>query len=179
MNKLFAIIVVTMLGAGISACKPGDPQEKDTYKVKGIGAPLTNDEYNKLTPLQQYQVANRLMSTLFKGVPAQEFFDVLSIDGKPEDLQVSETYTNFINKIQKELDTPLENKDSIYNAIVGDTENPGKYTFSSETRMPMELPLAYLYELPISDEFYARWMSYKLMNTILFSPAEIIHWYFR
>ena len=174
MNKLFAIIVVTMLGAGISACKPGDPQEKDTYKVKGIGAPLTNDEYNKLTPLQQYQVANRLMSTLFKGVPAQEFFDVLSIDGKPEDLQVSETYTNFINKIQKELDTPLENKDSIYNAIVGDTENPGKYTFSSETRMPMELPLAYLYELPISDEFYARWMSYKLMNTILFSPAEEI-----
>ncbi len=156
------------------SCKPGSPEEKNTYKAQGSAASLSEAEYNSLTALEQYQVANRLLATFFKGVPAQEFFDVSTMTGNEADLRVADGSTGYISNIKDQLNTHLENRQSYYTKVVGDGDIPGRYQFSSEARTPMEYPLAYMYELPLSDEFYARWIAYKLMNTILFSPAEEI-----
>ena len=173
-KKIVGLIGISCALLAMVACKPGSPQEKDTYKAQGAAAALSESEYNRLTPLQQYQVSNRLMAAFFKGVPAQEFFDASTISDSEADLRLSDNGADYITKIKEKLTFNLENRRSYYTKVVGDAENPGRYEFSNEERVPMEYPLAYLYELPLSDEFYARWIAYKLMNTILFSPAEEI-----
>ena len=175
MNKLLSFISISVLGAGLVACSPGTPEDKGTFTPTGSAAELTNQEFNNLTPTQQYQVANKLMATFFKGVPADEYFVPASITSDPNDLIVTNAGVDFIGEVKAQLDLPLKNKDDIYRTVVGDDAEgiPGKYNFRGG-REGIEVPLAYLYELPLSDEFFARWMAYKLANTILFSPAEEI-----
>ena len=179
MNKLLSFISIAVLGAGIVACSPGTPDDKGTFTPTGSAAELSNQEFNNLTPTQQYQVANKLMATFFKGVPADEFFVPASITSDPNDLVVTNAGVDFIGEVKAQLSLPLKNKDETYTLIVGspatETEPAisGKYNFGGG-REEIEIPLAYLYELPLSDEFFARWMAYKLANTILFSPAEEI-----
>jgi len=117
------------------------------------------------------------MATFFKGVAADDFFVPSSITANAAELQVSNFGINFISEAKTLLNQPVQDKNAIYATIVGapatatEAAIPAKYTFR---RREMELPSAYLYELPLSDEFFARWMAYKLANTILFSPGEEI-----
>lgn len=140
---------------------------------------LTDEAYNALSPLKQYQVANKLLGSMFKGLPAAEFFDVSTMGGAEQNLVALPDTRDFISKTRQALTQVITNRDEIFTLIVGSpaTETspatPGKYNFRGG-REEIEIPLAYLYELPLSDEFYARWMAYKLTNTILFSPAEEI-----
>jgi len=113
------------------------------------------------------------MATFFKGVPADDFFVPSSVTANEADLQVSNFAVNFISETKALLGQPIQNKNEIYKRIVGSVPDgiTANYDFS---RLEMEFPSAYLYELPLSDEFFARWMAYKLANTILFSPGEEI-----
>ncbi len=179
LRKLVGLLGASLALLALISCKPGSPEEKNTYKAHGAGAELSASEYNNMPPLQQYQVANRLLSALFRGVPAKEFFDPNTFtSGKEADLRVDPDHVEYIQQIKEKLGSHLENRDVIYTKVVGDTTVqptiPGLYQFSSDERTPMELPLAYMYELPLSDEYFARWIAYNLMNTILFSPAEEI-----
>jgi len=173
MNKLLSFLSIAVLGSGLAACSPGTPDDKGTLTPQGSAAELSDTEYNNLTETQQYQVANKLMATFFKGVPADEFFVPSTITADPAELQVANYGVDFIGETKAQLKLPIQNKNEIYTTIVGSAADgiPAKYRFS---RRAMEFPSAYLYELPLSDEFFARWMAYKLANTILFSPAEEI-----
>lgn len=177
MNKLLSFLCIGALGSGLVACSPGTPDDKGVLTPQGNAAELSDTEFNNLSEIQQYQVANKLMATFFKGVPADDFFVPTSITANAADLQISNYGVDFISETKAQLKLPIQNKSEIYSTIFGspatDTEPAveGKYNFS---RPEMEFPSAYLYELPLSDEFFARWMAYKLANTILFSPAEEI-----
>ncbi len=124
------------------------------------GLSLYNDQFNALSPENQYLVANNLMGTLFKGVAAKDFFDftagteTLSAPGG----------VNFISKTQTALGTPLDNRE--YYLDIVDL----KYDFDASI-YPQQYPLAHLHVLPLSKDFFDYWMAYKLANTILFSPA--------
>jgi hypothetical protein len=179
MRKTLSVVVAAVLGLGLTACDPGVPQESDKYQLEGSADQLTTDEYNKLTPLEQYQVANKVMSALHRGIPANEFFEPDSITSDPATLKVAVEYKGFLGTLKKDLAQPTPGTQELYTKVVGDLEKGivGKYDFSAENglkRRKVEIPLAFLYELPLGDEFFARWMAYKLVNTILFSPAEEI-----
>lgn len=184
MNKYTRSVVFALLGTGVVACSPGNPEETGALTPKGSAAPLTQKEYESLTPLQRYKVANKLMGTFFKGVSADEFFVPSSITRDEATLVTANAADNYVNTVKDRLNIPLQDtqKTEIYNTIVGipvSEDNPvaipGKYVFTdSDVRIHMEFPSAYIYELPLSNEFFARWMAYKLTNTILFSAGEEI-----
>jgi len=177
MNKLLCFLGIAVLGSGLIACSPGTPDDKGTLTPGGSAAQLSDKEYNNLTEVQQYQVANKLMATFFKGIPADDFFVPSTITANAAELQVSNFGINFISEAKVLLNQPVQDKNAIYATIMGKAATvteaaiPAKYGFR---RVEMEFPSAYLYELPLSDEFFARWMAYKLANTILFSPGEEI-----
>lgn len=216
MKKQLNLVVAASIALGIVACSPGSPTPTGVNSLKGSAAQLDSASYAALTPLQQYQVANKLTSALFTGVPAKEFFVAGSIGADTSKLAVSDKYSNFLNKVRKDLDTPLleeptpdlanpkadpwakdprkptkiplssdsstrsRSKNEIVNLIEGNSDlvpvKAAKYTFSdvggdSGNSRSVQYPLAYIYETPLSDDFFARWMAYKLVNTIMFSPA--------
>ncbi len=123
-------------------------------------ASLTNEEYTALSDEEKYSVANKLLSTLYKGVSVKEFFDIrdgiraLTLDDGRD----------FISKLKTTLSTPLDNLEYYLSKV------EQNHDFDS-TRRPQQYPLAMLFELPLSKDYFDAWMAYRLANTILFSPA--------
>ena len=120
---------------------------------------LSDEEYNALTEEEKFAVSNKAMGTLFKGVPADEFFD-LSGGVAATALQSNE---NYVTKIENDLLTAV-NLGQYRNLIAQ------KYEFDSD-REAIQYQLALLYEVPLSRTYFEIWMAYQLSNTILFSPA--------
>ena len=164
MNQYTKFIFITLLGSSVIACSPASsPDETGELSPTGSAAPLTTAEYDNLTALQKYQVANKLMGTFFKGVSADEFFVPSSITSDETTLVVSNVGDDYVQSVRNSLNVPLQTdeKTAIYTDIVGapatDTEPAvsGKYQFTNDVLINMEFPSAYMYELPISDEFFA------------------------
>ncbi|MCP4294041.1 MAG: hypothetical protein GY786_00340, partial [Proteobacteria bacterium] len=109
----------------------------------------------------QYRVANQLAGTLFKGISVSSFFD-LSTGINPLTVKKGEDY---ITQTRHLLSEELTNKNTYL-----DREDV-KYSFDESSYKPKQYPLAMLFELPLSKDYYDHWMSYILTNTILFSPA--------
>ncbi len=154
----------------LTACKPDSPsQGQDTESTAGLfgaqvvtgeATPLTSSEYNQLSAEQQYAVSNRLMGTLYKGVPADEFFDLSQGLASPK----IGGGGNFINRTSLQLTKELPDTGNYIQQI---NDN---YDFNS-TRYSQEMPLALMFDLPVSRDLFSHWMAYTLANTILFSPA--------
>jgi hypothetical protein len=162
-NNYIAILILVCLGA----CDPQIPKAPDAFvpttpTAYGTAKSLSNEEYNVLSSEQKYVVANKLMGTLYKGVPANDFFD-LSTGLLPLKLKKDD---NFLSGVQRSLSQPLT-KSVRADSLLRIEE---RYTFNTRSK-PMEYPLAMLFEFPISQDFLNRWVAYKLANTILFSPA--------
>ncbi len=128
---------------------------------------LSDDEFSGLTPLQQYQVANKLAATLYKGVPADEFFDL----GRGIDNLKVDGGKNYLSKTREKLTERLsgEKLEFFRKAIKTRHEFNGNITREIAAK-----PLATIREFPISRDLFEAWMAYTLTNTILFSPAEEI-----
>ncbi len=181
-NKVFQptfklIILTTALG--LVACDPGQPDSSSGFNVSGFAAPLTQAEFNNLPPEDQYKVANKLYGTLFRGISAEDFFNL-----EQGTANLSVKSTTFLNDTRQALRTNLSTAEllAVDTLIEGfDSEgNPNeadaKYTFdpdtdSDENERAMQLPLARIKEYPISHDFYVQWMAYFLSNTIMYSPA--------
>ena len=202
MKKQLNLVVAASIALGVAACSPGSPTPTGVNSLQGSAAQLDSASYAALSPLQQYQVANKLTSALFTGVPANDFFVAGSIGADTSKLAVADKYSNLIGKVRKSLGTPLPDapapdaadlrtptkipllgdatsralsKIEVDELIDGDPTKKivAKYSFNEANR-PLQYPLAYIHETPLSDDFFARWMAYKLVNTIMFSPAEEI-----
>lgn len=57
-------------------CSLEAPSGSTSSDLQPYSGELTKSEYNALTDEQKYQVANKLMGTIFKGVLVDDFFDI-------------------------------------------------------------------------------------------------------
>lgn len=177
MSKLLFLISVICL----ASCDPGSPSGQTGFSVGGAAAPLSQAEYNSLTPEQQYQVASKLYGTLFRGITADEFFDLTN---GVTALQPADT--NFLVNTRNKLATNLSlDEVSVYDkAIDGldeDLSNPdeslARYSFDTRSNLennqrPRQIPLARIKDYPVSRDLYVNWMAYFMANTVQYSPAE-------
>ncbi len=179
LKKQLSKLALITAAIGLMACDPGQPDINSGSHVTGFAAPLSQAEFNSLPAEAQYQVASKLYGTLFRGISAEDFFDLnAGVDTlKPKS-------SNFLNNTRQALtrtlspnellavDTVIEGFDSEGNVI----EDDAKYSFdpdsdADENEKTMQLPLARIKEYPISRDFYVQWMAYFLSNTIMYSAA--------
>ncbi len=114
---------------------------------------ITDSKFNALEELNKYQVADKLLSTLFFAYPLDQL--KLKIDSG-----------HFISDLQKQF-LVSENNMAIVEANIND-EN--RY-YLSDNRPDLKI-LARFYEMSKLDKTYLdHWTSYILAQTILFSPA--------
>jgi hypothetical protein len=121
---------------------------------------VSNEDWQSLSEEDKMALTNKAHGTLYKGVASKDFFDYSIQSGR----QVIQDDSNQIAVLENKLSRSLGDIDAYLELI------DEKYNFDSR-RKPLQYPLAMLYELPISKEFYDAWMAYQLINTILFSPA--------
>ncbi|MFY0665538.1 MAG: hypothetical protein JXQ97_13010 [Natronospirillum sp.] len=141
---------------------------------------MSSNDYRALTPEQQYDVANKLLGSFYRGVPVDEFFDIQSagsmttlVSRQPNFLADTRSALNLSLSpdtrlaIRQEIglfidDSPMGGSDVLF-----DFENRN----ASSTRINQQIPLAQIAEFPLSRDLYIEWMAYFLANTIMFSPA--------
>ncbi len=177
-SKLIAVVsLVSLMG-----CDPGQPDgSTEGLQVSGSAAALSQSEFNSLSPEKQYQVASKLLGTFYRGITADEFYD---LSAGMENLQTANK--NFLIDIKNKLSSDLGQKtiDEFDKAIDGlddDLKNPdedlARYTFDTSSDLernqrPRQIPLARIKDYPISRDLYVNWMAYFLANTVMYSPAE-------
>lgn len=142
-----------------------DEEKKDAQLdgLKVFAKPLSFDDYyldiiddnyfNNLSLENRYRVANKLMSTLYYGMPKKKLDNLI-------------TNGNFISYIKNKLSTP--NSDT---AKVEQKLATLHYSYS-ESDSFREKILSRLYHLSLGKEYLHRWEAYILTQTILFSPAN-------
>ncbi|MDH5229554.1 MAG: hypothetical protein OEZ58_15110 [Gammaproteobacteria bacterium] len=152
---IFLLLVVSSL---LSACV-GSRQPDSGSRATGVARPISDGDLKYMPLEQQYQVLNKLLNTLYKGLPVDSFFEL----------------NKGLMPLKKK---PIDHIENIWQAIHRDSVNYAavesmidqKYTFSTRS-LGRAKPLAMIHELPLSKEFYYHWMAYRLANSILFSPA--------
>ena len=164
---------------GLAACDPGLPESSSCFSASGYAAPLSQAEFNSLPPEEQYQVASKLYGTLFRGISAEDFFNL-----EAGTTSLSSKSNTFLVDTKQALETTL----TVQELLAADTliegfdeegnpnEDDAKYSFDTDTeadrnKKVMQLPLARIKEYPISRDLYVQWMAYFLSNTIMYSPA--------
>ena len=180
--KLYFLVFVSL----IMGCEPFDPSEdlppNDFFQdsVTGKAAPLTKEEYDSLTPEQQYRVANKLLGTMFRGISVHDFFDlsqgVASLSVKDPDF-LNTVATKLVTSIPTIEDSPPvgESIDDIKDRIGRLGVGGSMFTISELANgAPQEVALAHTTQLPLSADSFNNWVAYILANSILFSPAEEI-----
>ena len=161
MALFLALSILVSWGTGV----PGGDNASDGGSAGGSLSSvniskISSDDYNALSSEEKYRVANKLMATLFKGIAVKDFFN---IQAGMDNLTLANG-VDFIANIDTALTQVLVDKDIHLSRI------DNKYEFDSAMR-PQQYPMAMLFELPVSKDFFDYWMAYKLANTILFSPA--------
>lgn len=156
-----------------SSCDPGQPSGSTDFVVSGYAASLSQSEFNQLPPEQQYEVANKLLGTMLRGVSVEDFFDLNA--GMTKLIPSSSTFlqdsrANIANDLPEAtayaIDAVIDGLDSEGNPIPSDA----KYNMNGNDR-PRSVPLSRIKEYPLSRDMLVHWMAYFLSNTIMFSPA--------
>ena len=178
-----ARLALIVTAVGLMGCDPGQPGSKDnsgvTTNVKGFAAPLSQSEFDALPPEQQYQVASKLYGTFFRGISAEDFFDLskgmttLTPKNSRFLLDTKEALSKTLStQVIQDANALIEGFDEEGNP----DESLAKYTFDADTdanenEKAKQIPLARIKEYPIGRELYVQWMAYFLSNTIMYSPA--------
>ncbi len=175
--KLPLIIAGSMLVLG---CDPGLPEGSNDFAAGGTAVALSQGEFNGLSAEDQYMVANKLLGTMFRGVSAEDFYN---LDAGVANLQPLSS--SFLTDTKSALAANMSNADVLaYDTIIDGLDEEGnpvpadaKYEFDTRSdlesnRRSKQLPLARIKEYPISRDMFVHWMAYVLSNTIMFSPAE-------
>ncbi len=138
-------------------------QEGQDLSHTGDLEPVSASEFNSLLPQDQYRVTNKLASTLYKGVPPGDFFDL----ERSEFDMTRKDNSNYLQRIKDQLNSPLPpDKREYYLRRV--EEN---YNYDSPFREAQEI-MTMLWEFPLSRDYYDLWMAYFLANTIMFTPGQ-------
>ena len=158
---MFLLAACSNGGGSGGGSKSNDSESAGTEEVQVAESMerLSDEDFNALTEEDKLGVSNKVMGALFKGVAADEFFN-LGAGVAALDLQTSE---NYVTKIEKDLSKSVN--ENSYRSLIKQ-----KYEFD-EKQEPIQYQLALLYEMPLSKNYFEIWMAYQLTNTILFSPA--------
>lgn len=172
-------ISVTLGAALISACSPSSPEDRAGGGRQGTlnhDFTLSQSEFDALPAETQYMVANKAMSSMYRGVPADEFFDLTQGLETPVVQQ-----SDFINNTQVSLNEPLEAQEvaDITVRLFGQDDNPETEIdegvdprFTIDGAHPHQYFMARMQTYPVSRDMFVNWMAYFLANTIMFSPAR-------
>lgn len=129
--------------------KYAEEKEPSTYKLEQID----DTDFNALSTQEQYQVADKLLSSLFYGFPYAK-------------LKERVTSGTFISDIRAQLLTSRNDMSAIEEEI----HNTQHYKINDRT--PQNIILARFATMPALDKNYMNhWIAYILTQTILFSPA--------
>lgn len=143
----------------------GEPPQKEDISTdlprSGALAALSEAEFEALPADQQFRVINELLGALYKGVPVRDFFSWQPSFGARRRQADGWTPIRLFRALQ-ERDPALEQR----------LEQVDQRYFAGGNRFaPVEKPLAVLYHLPPSRDYFAIWIAYQLANNIMFSPA--------
>jgi hypothetical protein len=175
-------ILLVVLGLFLSGCKPTSP-EKTAGVSAGVpqhGFMLSQSDFDGLSVENQYVVINKALSTMYRGLPMDEFFDLSKGLVSPVAAQ-----KNILIALQEQLTTPLSQAElgAAYKEVFGfdgtpgvdeDDSIPARFTFDryDAYRNPHQQYMARVQGYPLSKDMMSYWMSYFLANTIMFSPAR-------
>ncbi len=172
--KTVVALVSLLASLVLVGCSPGQTSGAGggASGITGYAAPMTDSEYNNLTAEQQYQVINKILGTIYQGMPVDEFFNVSSGLSSPQ-VQFTDGLRNIRTALRTDMDTAA--RTAIDSAIVGldseGNEDPDLALYFFDEDRPRSLPLARIHEYPVSRDAFVNWMAYFLTNTIMFSPA--------
>jgi len=162
-------------------CTAEAPSGKSSNALVTYPGELTKSDYNKLTDEQKYQVANKFLGTMYRGVPVDEFFD---ISNGMQNLSLKSGDDFFYSsKVQMTDELTQEKRDELAVVIAGyddvgtDNDVSGVFDINvgrSDDPWPKHLALGRINQYPMSKDMFDHWVAYILVNTILFSPAEEI-----
>ena len=179
MHNLKPLALILLTSAFLWGCSADTPSGNSSDAVKTYSGELTKAEYDALTNEQKYQVANKLLGTVFKGMPVDEFFDI----SNGMDNKTLKSGANLLFDSKVALATELTQAAVIENdLIITDPDDDGNNSLfqidfndsSDDATWPKVLPLSRIYQYPLSKDTLDNWIAYVLANTILFSPAEEI-----
>ena len=117
------------------------------YKLNAI----TDSDLNRLSNLDKLKIANKLLASLYYGMPYKRLQSLLD-NG------------NFIATLKQEMQGHSSNFTQVQNSIMDES------LYKDDCYCNMKA-LAMLYHLKMGKEFIDRWAAYVLNQTILFSPA--------
>ena len=181
MRRKNSLILVLMASLFMMSCSPDLPS--DGSSVEYYPGELTQKQYESLDNEQKYVVANKLLSTIFKGIPVGDFYD---LQNGMQDLKLTDRGKDLLSATKESLSKSLalsERKlhDMIifgYEDIGGDRSISSKFVIKSGGNIvsdwPKQQPLARIMQFPLSKDMFDHYVAYLLVNTILFSPAEEI-----
>ena len=175
----FGHIGVLIAVFAVAGCSPKSPEESAGAgggEVLQHNFTLSQQEFDALAPETQFMVANKALSTMYRGLPADEFFDLTQGLDNPVIQQ-----TNFIVNTQVALKKELKSEELIEQErlLKGVDDDPATDDINEEVDPLFELNdsqrhqayMARVQSYPLSHDFFVYWMSYFLANTIMFSPA--------
>ncbi|MEE9320873.1 MAG: hypothetical protein V3U76_10540 [Granulosicoccus sp.] len=144
----------------------------------GLAAPLSDAEFDALGVDEQYRVVNKLLGTLYSGMPVSEFYDLSSGNALKNRKDPSFTLSTLRKQLQTNL--PDEQREQLDLEIIGDEEavddkgnaSPVEAMYYFDDNRPKQMPLARIQHYPLSRNSLSQWMAWHLANTIMFSPAE-------
>jgi len=179
-------ILVLLIAQIVSACGGGSSAGESNATALDVGAAvvmpdsgplafLSDAEFNQLTAIDRYKIANRVAATFYTGVPVDEFLDPAVAFSR----LLPTVSDNFLSDYQQRLQMLLSAEQRVQvdlsilgtdelDTDIGLTVEP-KYRFDHERAA--QLPLARIYEYPVSFDQLSQWMAWHLSNTILFSPS--------
>lgn len=166
-RALFLLILV----AAVAGCDVGLPSRgaQDGFQVSGFAAPLSEQEFSSLVPEKQYQVANKLLGSMYRGVALEGFFDL----SQGMDRLAPGESGRFLSSVRDALETRMEGSTrEYYDTFIEGDEATGVEARFNFREPREELPLARMFQYPLSADQFEHWIAWHLANTILFSPAE-------
>jgi len=184
-NGLSKVLLLPMLAATMVACAPDSPSLGAANGggagiASGVAAPMSDAQFNALPIDTQYKVVNKLLSSVYNGMPVDEFYSLTAGTA----LRTRQDSDFNLSQLRTAMQTPLsqEAKLELDAEIVGDEDRlddlgqaaPLEARFNFDRNRPKQMPLARMFQYPISRDAYSQWMAWHLANTILFSPAEEI-----
>ena len=158
-NPILLILMFALVACGSGGGTDGSEGGGSESLEEVMLERLSDEDFDALNEDEKFAVSNKVMGTLFKGVPPGEFFD-LGSDVSALALQNDE---NYLSKIEGDLNKRI-NETPYRNRVAQN------YVFD-ERQEAIQYQLALLYEVPLSKNYLELWMAYQLANTILFSPA--------
>ena len=159
--------LIFMIGCGDTPEENTAPETKYDLDYKGLSfyyqnkpssqyrlTQLSDGEFNALTEMEQFKVADKLLSTLFFGFPQDELEDKIAS-------------LRFVSQIRAGLNSERTDKEWLENYILDDAF----FRQNASTQEAVDI-LSRFYAMQELDKYFLNnWTAYILTQTIMFSPA--------